>query len=110
MKQLTEDGLIPVSRISPSRSHSPISEMGKSRSPARGRVSHQPSVDDLENSACKLNPSVEGRILQITPEVNSENNVKCKVKKYPSEGNGSTIDKNIKKENFDAKGFDNFEV
>ena len=73
MKQLTEDGLIPVSRISPSRSHSPISEMGKSRSPARGRVSHQPSVDDLENSACKLNPSVEGRILQITPEVNSEN-------------------------------------
>merc|ERR1719348_722901 len=69
VKQLTEDGLIPVSRISPSRSHSPISEMGKSRSPARGRVSHQPSVDDLENSACKLNPSVEGRILEITPEI-----------------------------------------
>ena len=69
MKQLTEDGLIPVSRVSPSRSHSPISEMGKSKSPCRGRQAMQPSVDDLENSAAKLNPGVEGRILEITPEV-----------------------------------------
>ena len=69
MKQLTEDGLIPVSRVSPSRSHSPISEMGKSKSPSRGRQAKQPSVDDLENSAAKLNPSVEGRILEMTPEV-----------------------------------------
>lgn len=69
MKQLTEDGLIPVSRISPSRSHSPISEMGKSRSPGRGRVPKQPSVDDLEDFTCKLCPVVEGRIVEMTPEV-----------------------------------------
>ena len=69
MKQLTEDGLIPVSRLSPSRSHSPISEIGKSKSPCRGRQAKQPSVDDLENSAAKLSPEVEARILQITPEV-----------------------------------------
>ena len=67
VKQLTEDGLIPQSRISPSRSHSPISEMGKSRSPARGRVAN-PSVDDLEDSTCKLSPKVEGRVLEMTPE------------------------------------------
>ena len=69
MKQLTEDGLIPPSRISPSRSHSPISEMGKSRSPARGRVSGQPSVDELEEGTCKLNPKVEQRIIEMTQEV-----------------------------------------
>ena len=69
VKQLTEDGLIPVSRISPSRSHSPLSEMGKSRSPARGRVAQQQSVDDLEGTTCKLHPVVEGRILEMTPEV-----------------------------------------
>eukprot|EP00090_Calanus_glacialis_P005153 TRINITY_DN13964_c1_g1_i1.p1 TRINITY_DN13964_c1_g1~~TRINITY_DN13964_c1_g1_i1.p1 ORF type:complete len:276 (-),score=77.76 TRINITY_DN13964_c1_g1_i1:185-946(-) len=69
VKQLTEDGLIPPSRVSPSRSHSPISDLGKSRSPGRGRISNQPSVDDLEDSACKLKPKVEGRILQLTPEV-----------------------------------------
>ena len=75
MKQLTEDGLIPVSRVSPSRSHSPISEMGKSKSPCRGRQAKQPSVDDLENSAAKLNPGLEGRILQITPEVCNKTNI-----------------------------------
>ena len=69
MKQLTEDGLIPVSRVSPSRSHSPISEIGKSKSPCRGRQAKQPSVDDLENYAAKLSPEVEARILEITPEV-----------------------------------------
>ena len=37
VKQLTEDGMLPAPRLSPSRSHSPISEMGKARSPARGR-------------------------------------------------------------------------
>ena len=70
VKQLTEDGLIPPSRVSPSRSHSPISDLGKSRSPGRGRLSNQPSVDDLEDTACKLQPKVEGRILQMTTEVN----------------------------------------
>ena len=70
VKQLTEEGLFPVSRISPSRSHSPISEMGKSRSPVRGRVAlTNPSVDELEDSSCKLNPKVEGRVLEMTPEV-----------------------------------------
>ena len=68
VKQLTEEGLFPVSRISPSRSHSPISELGKSRSPVRGRVAN-PSVDDLEDSSCNLNPKVEGRVLEMTPEV-----------------------------------------
>ena len=72
MKQLTEDGLIPTSRISPSRSHSPISEMGKSRSPARGRVPTQHSVNQLEDFTCKLNPVVEGRILELTPEVQNQ--------------------------------------
>ena len=61
-QQLTEDGLIPVSRISPSRSHSPLSEMGKSRSPARTKVS-MTSVHDLEDNTCKLNPKVEGTLL-----------------------------------------------
>jgi len=69
VKQLTEDGLIPPSRVSPSRSHSPISDLGKSRSPGRGRLSNQPSVVDLEDSACRLEPKVEGRVLQLTPEV-----------------------------------------
>ena len=68
VKQLTEDGLIPVSRISPSRSHSPLSEMGKSRSPARTKVS-MTSVHDLEDNTCKLNPKVEGRVIELTPEV-----------------------------------------
>ena len=72
VKQLTEDGLIPPSRISPSRSHSPISDLGKSRSPGRGRLCNQPSVDELEDSSCKLMPKVEGRIVQLTPEVRSE--------------------------------------
>jgi len=69
VKQLTEDGLIPPSRISPSRSHSPISDLGKSRSPGRGRLCNQPSVDELEDSSCKLMPKVEGRIVQLTPEI-----------------------------------------
>jgi len=69
VKQLTEDGLIPPSRVSPSRSLSPISDMGKSRSPVRGRLCNQPSVDDLEHSACKLQPKVEGRIVKLTTEV-----------------------------------------
>ena len=64
VKQLTEEGLFPGSRISPSRSHSPISEMGKSR------VAN-PSLDDLEDSSCNLNPKVEGRVLEMTPEVSS---------------------------------------
>ena len=68
VKQLTEEGLFPGSRISPSRSHSPISEMGKSRSPGRGRAAN-PSLDDLEDSSCNLNPKVEGRVLEMTPEV-----------------------------------------
>ena len=71
VKQLTEEGLFPVSRISPSRSHSPISEMGKSRSPVRGRPAN-PSVEDLEDSSCKLAPKVEGRVLEMTPEVSHE--------------------------------------
>ena len=69
VKQLTEDGLIPCPRVSPSRSHSPISDLGKARSPVRGRLCNQPSVDQLEDTTCRLEPRVEGRILQLTPEV-----------------------------------------
>jgi len=69
VKQLTEDGMLPAPRLSPSRSHSPISEMGKARSPARGRQARQPSVDQLEDSACQLDPRVEGRILELTDEI-----------------------------------------
>ena len=29
----------------------------------------QPSVDQLEDSACQLDPRVEGRILELTDEV-----------------------------------------
>ena len=29
----------------------------------------QPSVDQLEDSACQLDPRVEGRILELTEEV-----------------------------------------
>ena len=63
VKQLTEEGLFPGSRISPSRSHSPISEMG------RGKLVSNPSLEDLEDSSCNLNPKVEGRVLEMTPEV-----------------------------------------
>ena len=63
VKQLTEEGLFPGSRISPSRSHSPISEMG------RGKLVNNPSLEDLEDSSCNLNPKVEGRVLEMTPEV-----------------------------------------
>lgn len=70
VKQLTEDGLIPPTRISPSpRSRSPVAELGKSRSPVRGRLVKQPSVEELELVSCQLEPKVEGRILQLTPEV-----------------------------------------
>ena len=91
MKQLTEDGLIPVSRVSPSRSHSPISEMGKSKSPCRGRQAMQPSVDDLENSAAKLNPGVEGRILEITPEVRDIEHFAGQPRIRPLLGNSTPI-------------------
>ena len=41
---------------------------------SRGRLSNQPSVDDPEDSACKLQPKVEGRIMQLTTEVKGQNN------------------------------------
>jgi len=72
VRQLTEDGYLPSSHLSipPSpRSHSPVSEVGRAKSPGRGRICQQPSVEDLEKVACQLTPGVEGRILQLTPEV-----------------------------------------
>merc|ERR1712106_1219894 len=63
VKHLTEEGLIPPSRVSP-RSISP------SKSPGRvAKLAQQPSVEDLEEAACQLEPKGEGRILQLTPEV-----------------------------------------
>jgi hypothetical protein len=41
--------------------------MGKSRSPVRGRLCKQPSVEELELVSCQLEPKLEGRILQLTP-------------------------------------------
>ncbi len=50
------------------RSRSPAAgEMGKSRSPVRGRLCKQPSVEELELVSCQLEPKLEGRILQLTP-------------------------------------------
>merc|ERR1712226_1353886 len=69
VKQLESDGLLPPNRgVSPCRSHSPAtSDRGtKGRRPSRSKV---PSVDQLEAVACKLEPKVEGRIMQLTPEV-----------------------------------------
>jgi 5'-nucleotidase len=70
VKQLESDGFLPPNRgVSPCRSLSPaISERGtKGRRPSRSKG--VPSVDQLEAVACKLEPKVEGRIMQMTPEV-----------------------------------------
>jgi len=70
VKALTEEGLIPPNRgISPARSHSPGSDYGKGRSPSGRCKGGVTSVEQLEAAACKLEPRVEGRILQLTPEV-----------------------------------------
>merc|ERR1712076_341075 len=47
------------------------SDIGKGRSPGPGksRVCAQASVELLEEASCKLEPKVEGRIVQLTPEV-----------------------------------------
>jgi hypothetical protein len=53
--------------------------MGKSRSPVRGRLCKQPSVEELELVSCQLEPKLEGRILQLTPvsrEGNEHENTK----------------------------------
>jgi len=69
VKQLESDGFLPPNRgVSPCRSHSPASDRGtKGRRPSRSKG--VPSVDQLEAAACKLEPKVEGRIMQLTPEV-----------------------------------------
>lgn len=71
VKQLTEEGLIPVTPGVSSRSHSPNSDVSKGRSPGpgKGRVIAQASVELLEEVSCKLEPKLEGRIVQLTPEV-----------------------------------------
>jgi len=69
VKQLECDGLLPPNRgVSPCGSRSPGSDRGtKGRRPSRSKGI--PSVDQLEAAACKLEPKVEGRIMQLTPEV-----------------------------------------
>merc|ERR1719348_2904031 len=63
VKQLTEDGLIPPCKVSP-RSQSPA------RSPGRvPKLCKAPTVTELEEASCQLEPKVEGRILQLSPEV-----------------------------------------
>merc|ERR550534_92277 len=68
VKQLECDGLLPPNRgVSPCGSRSPGSDRGtKGRRPSRSKGI--PSVDQLEAAACKLEPKVEGRIMQLTPE------------------------------------------
>jgi len=66
VKQLESDGFLPPNRgVSPCRSHSPASDRG-TKAPRRSKGI--PSVDQLEAVACKLEPKVEGRINQLTPE------------------------------------------
>jgi hypothetical protein len=69
VKQLECDGLLPPNRFFLQyQDESPGSDRGtKGRRPSRSKGI--PSVDQLEAAACKLEPKVEGRIMQLTPEV-----------------------------------------